>query len=441
VIVEQTAEALDSVTEDFGHVLRGSPAGLVRPRSADEVVQAVADAVSSGAKLTLRGLGHTAGGQALPLDSVVVDLSQMEGVGAVDLERETIRCEPGALLRDVVAATLEHRLLPRALTNLLDLTVGGLLSVGGIGPGGHRHGPVMANAASLEVVTGGGSLQRCSRDENRDLYDAVLGGLGRCGAIVSAELELRPVRPRVRTYHLLYDDARRWMADQRALARDPGVSSMEGFCSPSMQGLRGTHGRRAAFAEWFFPLQVSFEFDEVAPELPGDLSPYRVVHVEDDEIAYFPARHDMRFEAVKRLGAWEAIHPYIGAFIGAEALVEALPAVLDALLPLGEGHRGTFFVAGNRVPPLMALPDAEDIVFLAAIYPQVVPHLLDGALAAFQRAGDLLVEAGGKRYLADWLGEMGEQDWRRHFGSRYERWVAAKRAFDPHAVFRSLLLR
>ena len=88
----------------------------------------------------------------------------------------------------------------------------------------------------------------------------------------------------------------------------------------------------------------------------------------------------------------------------------------------------------------MALPDAEEIVFIAVIYPQVLPQFLDDTLNAFKRAGDLLVEAGGKRYVADWLGDTGEHDWRRHFGSRHERWVASKRTFDPHGVFCSLLL-
>src|SRR5262245_1978241 len=263
VIVERTPAALSSAREDFGHVLQGSPAGLVHPRTIEDVEECVADAIASGSRLTLRGAGHSAGGQALPVDSVAVDLSRLDRVEQVDPARGTITCQAGALLRDVASATLEHRLLPRALTNLLDLTVGGLLSVGGVGPGSHRHGPLVANVATLEVVAGDGYRRRCSRKENRELFDAVLGGLGRCGVIVSAELELRPVRPRVRTYHLLYDDLRLWMTDQRTLAHMVGVGSMEGFCSPSMQGLRGTGGRRAGFAEWFFPLQVSFEFDEM----------------------------------------------------------------------------------------------------------------------------------------------------------------------------------
>jgi hypothetical protein len=209
----------------------------------------------------------------------------------------TIRCEPGALLRDVVSTTLEHGLLPRALTNLLDLTVGGVLSVGGgIGQGSHRHGPLAANVAGLEVVTGDGSIRACSRRSNTELFDAVIGGLGRCGVIVSAELALRPVRSMIRTHYLLYDRVETWIHDQRQLL--PNVDAMEGLCSASIQGLRGTGGQRKSFAEWFFPLQVSFEYDSGPPELPAGLSPFRIVHVEDDSMSSFTRRHDMRFEMV-----------------------------------------------------------------------------------------------------------------------------------------------
>jgi cytokinin dehydrogenase len=74
-------------------------------------------------------------------------------------------------------------------------------------------------------VTGDGQLRSCSREVARDLYEAVLGGLGQCGIIVSAELELRAVAPRVRTYYLLCDDVRQWIEDQRLLARTAHVAA------------------------------------------------------------------------------------------------------------------------------------------------------------------------------------------------------------------------
>jgi cytokinin dehydrogenase len=328
VVVDQSLPTLASVAEHFGHVLRGSAKGVFRPRSTADVIEAVANAVSSGSRVTVRGLGHSAGGQALPIDSIVLDLSAMNEIEAVEVDRAVVKCQAGALLREVTEASVPHGLLPRTLTNPLDLTIGGLLSVGGIGPGAHRFGPIVANVSTLDVVVGDGSRHHCSRTHNRNLYDAVLGGLGRCGVIVSAELELRRVSSHVRTYYLLYDDAQRWVDDQRVLASTETVTAMEGFCSPSIQGLRGIGGRRAPFAEWFFPLQVSFEFDEALPELPAAVRPDRVLHVEDDDIRYFPARHDMRIDVIHQIGGWERPHPYISALIDPDALVEVLPAIL-----------------------------------------------------------------------------------------------------------------
>jgi cytokinin dehydrogenase len=433
------ALSIESASEDFGHVMRSAPLRVVAPASVDEVVSVVADAAAHGARLTVRGLGHSCGGQALADRSAVLDTSQLSRVGDVDMTRRTIRCQGGARLREVVAETLRHGLLPQTLTNLLDLTIGGVLSVGGVGPGSHRYGPLVSGVSGLDVVTGTGELRSCSPTSDRELYDAVLGGLGRCGVIVAAELELRPVRPHVRTYYLLYDDRRQWLADQALLAGDARVSAMEGFCSPSMQGLRGTGGKRASFADWFYPLQLSLEFDDTPPDLPEGLSPYRIVHVEDDDMRYFPTRHEARFEAVRRIGAWERAHPYISAFITAEALAEVLPDVLHTL-PLGEGHRGAFFLPTDDLPPFLVVPDAAQVVFFSVIYPQILPAFLDDTLRAFAAASELFIVAGGKRYVADWLGEMDQSAWRRHFGARYDDWVTAKQTFDPHDVFHSLLL-
>ena len=77
------------VEEDFGHVLSGSTTGIIHPRTPGELADAVRDAVASGSKLTLRGLAHSAGGQALPPGSVVVDLSQMNAVGPIDPQRRS----------------------------------------------------------------------------------------------------------------------------------------------------------------------------------------------------------------------------------------------------------------------------------------------------------------------------------------------------------------
>jgi cytokinin dehydrogenase len=431
--------ALERVAHDFGHVVCGEPSGVVQPRSEQEVAALVRDAGSAGERLTVRGAGHSFGGQSLPAHAVVVDVSGLTEVESVDGDRELVRCGAGATLREVVTVTLSHGWLPRVMTNLLDLTVGGLLSVGGIGPGSQRFGPMVANVSSMVVVTGDGEVRRCSRTKDRQLYDAVLCGLGRCAVIVSAELELRTVKPHVRTFYLLYDDHRPWLADQQALAGS--VHGMEGFCSPNAQGLRGTHGRRSAFATWFYPLQVCIEYEETAPEMPAELSPYRVVAVEDDLTSYFPTRHDVRFETMKRLGAWDRPHPAVSAFINVATLAEVLPDVLALIPPgLGDAHRGIFLVDPQGAPPLFMTPSSDHVAFFSIMHAGVAPPLLEEALEAFSRVRDLLVDSGGKSYLADWLGSVGPAGWRTHFGSQADSWETGKTVYDPSGVFCSQLL-
>lgn len=438
-MVMAESDALERVAHDFGHVVRGEPAGVVQPRSEQEVAALVRDAGCAGERLTVRGAGHSFGGQCLPARAVVVDMSGLKGVEPVDGDRELIRCGAGATLREVVTATLPHGRLPRVVTNLLDLTIGGLLSVGGIGPASQRFGPMVASVASMVVVTGDGEIRHCSRTKDRHLYDAVLCGLGRCAVIVSAELELRTTRPHVRTFYLLYDDHRRWLADQQALAGS--VHGMEGFCSPSAQGLRGTYGQRWAFATWFYPLQVCIEYEKTPPELPDELSPYRVVAVEDDLTSYFPTRHDVRFETMKRLGAWDRPHPAVSAFIDVATLAEVLPDVLALIPPgVGDAHRGIFLVDLQGAPPLFMTPGSEHVAFFSIMHAGVAPPLVEDALEAFSRVRDLLVDSGGKSYLADWLGSARPADWRTHFGSQADSWETAKTVYDPSGVFCSQLL-
>jgi hypothetical protein len=47
-------------------------------------------------KLAIRRTGHSAGGQSLPLDSTVVDLSGMNAAVGVDGKGRTVRCQTGA---------------------------------------------------------------------------------------------------------------------------------------------------------------------------------------------------------------------------------------------------------------------------------------------------------------------------------------------------------
>jgi cytokinin dehydrogenase len=93
----------------------------------------------------------------------------------------------------------------------------------------------------------------------------------------------------------------------------------------------------------------------------------------------------------------------------------------------------------NSLPHSLAMPSGDVAIF--AVLPTGVPKpLLDDALSGIQKAHEILLAAGGKRYLAGWLGAMDSDAWRRHYGDYYDSWVAAKQSFDPNGILCSSLL-
>jgi cytokinin dehydrogenase len=324
---------------------------------------------------------------------------------------------------------------------LLDLSVGGTVSAGGVGPDAARFGMTAANVHALEVVAADGTRRWCSPTEDPARFDAVRGGIGRCGVITRARLALRRPRERVRTFYLVYDAIEPWLADQWRVVTDHRCEALDAFCIAGVQGMRRTPSGRRPFATWSYGLHVSVEYDTSAPNADqalAGLTPSRLVHVEDDETNAFPARFDARFESMRRLGAFAQAHPIFESFLPTATLATLLPRLLERLpLFLGDGQR-VLPIARTRLPPGIAVPGGDFVCF-AVLLTGVHPALVDDALAAMRDVDAMCREAGGTRYLSGWLGEMDDGRWRAHFGDKYAEWVEGKRRLDPDGIFVSRL--
>jgi len=88
------------------------------------------------------------------------------------------------------------------LTAYLGLTVGGTLSIGGVGTTTFRHGAQVDHVHELQAVTGEGQLVMCSETRHRDLFEAALAGQGQCAIMTRAVLRLVPAAGMVREYVL-----------------------------------------------------------------------------------------------------------------------------------------------------------------------------------------------------------------------------------------------
>jgi cytokinin dehydrogenase len=427
--------------EDFGHLVRAEPSAVASPRDVEQLASVVQFAARRKLPLCARGRGYSQSGQSLSPGGLSVDLSRLDRIHAIDPDGQAALCESGVRWRELTSATLPYGLVPRVLPLNLDMSVGGLLSAGGIGANSHHFGPAVGQVAAMDVVSSSGRVSSCSAAVDSDLFSAVLAGQGRCAIIARASIGLRRAPARVRTFHLVYGDIEPWFADQKRILAERRAHNLEAMCWIGAKGFRGAATRRSR-VQWLYGLQLAVEYDEEAPDETQTLFglvPWRVVHVDDEAFPTYVARYQPRFDSMQQSGAWQQEHPWLECLLAPDRLPALLPAILEELpMSLGDGHRVLWLNTSNR-PPFFAAPDGDRAVCLAVLPTGVLPSERDQVLPALARVDSLLRNAGGKRYLSGWLGSVDEARWREHYGPSYDRWIAVKRRFDPDGIFRSAL--
>ncbi|HLV02941.1 MAG TPA: FAD-binding protein [Acidobacteriota bacterium] len=433
--VHTDEETVQMVTSDFGRLVRKTPAVVVAPETAEEVQKTIQFANEEGWSVGTRGEAHSQSGQSLNEGGILLDLSNLKQIGPV--EDGFLWAEGGASWKDLVETTAERGYTPPVLTNNLNVTIGGTLSMAGLGVASHRYGTQADQVEELEVVTGDGHLVRCSENENRELFDCTRSGLGQFSVITRVRLRLRRFAPRVRTFYLLYDDMDALIKDQELVMEEDRFDYIEGWCSPCIQGLRQMGETEVPFAEWFYPVQLSKEYEDSPPdqELLSGLHFYRSVHRVDRDYLDFARRVEPVFQLWRQSGAWDLAHPWMELILPWKRAGEYIDGVLKNLPPnlVAGGHillwpcRGT----ASKVPMFMR-PQGEYVMGFG-ILPAVPRQLLPMTLALLNRASELGMQIGGKRYLSGWV-EFDHSKWKAHFGNQWETVLQCKKFYDPKSL-------
>jgi FAD/FMN-containing dehydrogenase len=113
--------------DDFGHIVRHVPEGVLLPGSADDVAKTIQWTAQRDCKFAPQGQRHSTFGRSQVQNGIVADMSTLRSIGAVEGDRVVV--EAGAKWGDVLRATLAHGKTPPVLTEYLELSVGGTLIV------------------------------------------------------------------------------------------------------------------------------------------------------------------------------------------------------------------------------------------------------------------------------------------------------------------------
>jgi FAD/FMN-containing dehydrogenase len=156
----------------------------------------LAAARAQNKKVSVAGGRHAMGGQQFAGDAVLLDTRSMRRIVRLDAERGIVEAEAGIAWPELVEGLIAMQRDRPAPWGIIQKQTGAdRLTLGGaLGANIHGRGltlrPIIGDIESFTLMDAGGRLTTCSRTENRQLFNLVIGGYGLLGVVTRVRLKL-----------------------------------------------------------------------------------------------------------------------------------------------------------------------------------------------------------------------------------------------------------
>jgi FAD/FMN-containing dehydrogenase len=471
-------DAARAVYSEAAGIARILPRAVAVPAHVDDVVTLVQWAARSRTPLIPRGSGSSMAGGAIG-EGVVVDLSRLRGMDAVNVTQRTVRCAPGTLRDEVDAAARRVGLqFPVDPSSGAYCTVGGMASTNSAGAHTLRYGAMRPWVQALDCVFTDGSRAEVRRGapppdvepvrrlhaiagaliaaERRspsrhagvrkessgyglatyaasgELIDLLVGSEGTLVLIVGLELRLAPVLPATASVLGVFGSLEQ-AVDAAVAARDAGAAACELLDRTFLEVARqGGASSVQADAEAVLLAEVEgSSVDDCAAQAQTLERSFRRAGATDVTLA---------LDAATEHAMWELRHAASPILSRLDPALKSMQFIEDGCVPparLAEYVRGVraaldrqrirgviFGHAGDAHMHVNPLVDVRDPHWRT----KVMALLAEVTTLAARLGGTVSGEHGDGRLRAPLLASVWSAD-------TLARFAAVKRAFDPDGLF------
>lgn len=357
--------------------------------------------------------------------NILIQMSSFNTIHAI--QPDYIDVDAGVYWYDLLLESLKINRVPPVLTNHTKLTVGGTLSIGGIGGTSYRYGVQIDNVLELQVVTGESKIVTCSPRHKPDLFFAMLAGQGQCGIITRARIRLIEAPQCVRMFFLHYNDIDDFNSDQIKLIHNEQFQFVEGHVT--------VDARHQALYEI---IVANFSNEPQLAPSEHDLAelnynPSRM-HFKDCSYSDFLNELEERLGPTKETPRKDAQLRWYEVFIPASQIHTYIDTYLNSLHvnELDNTHMLIHPIKTSRFRmPFFRVPN-ESIVFACHIL-SISPlfHNNNSFFTHKQQLFEQVRRLGGTHYSSNTM-PLSPEEWREHFGPVWPLLSAAKQRYDPH---------
>lgn len=169
-----------------------------QPRSVTELQREIRAAIGQRKRIAISGGRHAMGGQQFASGEHLIDIRQFNRLLSLDRDRGLVTVESGIEWPELIQGLVQTQKgqerswgIRQKQTGADRLTIGGALAANAHGRG-LRMRPFIDDVEAFTLIDPAGNVQRCSRDENRELFSLAIGGYGLFGIIAEVTLRLMP---------------------------------------------------------------------------------------------------------------------------------------------------------------------------------------------------------------------------------------------------------
>jgi decaprenylphospho-beta-D-ribofuranose 2-oxidase len=166
---------------------------VYRPGTVAGIREVFETARRHGVKVGLRGAGRSYGDASLAAENICLDLTRMNRILEWDPATGVIAVEPGVTLRQLWQYAIGDGWWPPVVSGTMYVSMGGAAGMNFHGKNNFKMGPIGDHILEFELLTPAGETRVCSREQNRDLFHAAIGGFGMLGCFTRITLQLKKV--------------------------------------------------------------------------------------------------------------------------------------------------------------------------------------------------------------------------------------------------------
>jgi len=488
--------SLLTFAEDYGHWVHRAPLAAFAATSAQDVSALLKTAYASRSKgsdwafqVVNRGGSGNTNGYAQPYcgaAQVVLDLTAINqtSVSKNFLLPSTAWVGAGANWESFVIATRDQGLRPTVVPDYLGISVGGIVSIGGLGGDAARVGPIVNQILAAQIVQPDGDIEVVSFGS--PYFAAMKGGMGNFGVFIKFQFILTKQEPVTRVFHVLVPTfsamsvASRYVInngfgyiadtiqafgvanDRVSISQSVAPEAQLAAVNNSVNRITANGKRYVYYLE--FLVRGSGNDLPTVPQVQrffgNRVNPDLIFYTDYDTFSWDNRLEINTIPFLVSIGAWQAPHPwgvfnfdataktesYVDNYLQGQRQIEDLGFGLIALYPFPASNAFTFSSAVG-----VSDTRGQDIFWhttlgrTAALPPGTSPDVVNAVYNGMANQNRILWDGFAQQgssaafYPCGVLPNTTPDDWKRHFSPvGYTAFKLAKQTLDSKNVFADL---